>query len=144
MSEVFFLNWIECNFGWTNLSLIFLYYLKPCLQNQLLTKQYWDSMPWRPFFFTAHWCKYRITTSRQLFFFFLHHFLFSFSEMIVRFLEAFILASSSLICIQVYQFIFFLFFVIYTSCSTGVSDNKVKMFTSPERQKNQSDLNIYV
>lgn len=36
MSEVFFLTWIQCNFGWTHLILIFLYYLKPCLQNQLL------------------------------------------------------------------------------------------------------------
>lgn len=140
MSEVFFLTWIQCNFGWTHLILIFLYYLKPCLQNQLLFSNN-ETVCHDAVSSSLHTDANTESPPPDSFFI---HFLFSSSEMIVRFLEAFILASSSLPCIQVYQFIFFLFLVIYISCSTGVSDNKVKMFTSPERQKNQNDLNIYI
>lgn len=138
MSEVFFLTWIQCNFGWTHLILIFLYYLKPCLQNQLLFSNN-ETVCHDAVSSSLH--TEANTESPPPDSFFLIHFLFSFSEMIVRFLEAFILASS-LPCIQVYQFIFFLFLVICISCSTGVSDNKVKMFTSPEKSEWPEHLHL--
>lgn len=33
---IFFLTWIQCNFGWTHLIPIFLYYLKPCLHKAIM------------------------------------------------------------------------------------------------------------